>query len=210
MVHCQRSISSKRRHRQRYTYNSMLSPFCSYKGSSHPQDLIRFIQTKAFQRLNLGIFLTPVIDLSSSNFERIVKDRARSIMVLYYNGNCDLCNSLQGTLYNVGVTFRNEPKCLIGRLNCDADPQICIEQDIPHYPRFKVYSQHNKDGVVYEPGTNQESFSETNMTKFMNALCGTQRILRGRLNEKVSLWQTGPSCWKLRLNLRNLTKGTST
>ena len=188
----------------------MLSPFCSYKGSSHPQDLIRFIQTKAFQRLNLGIFLTPVIDLSSSNFERIVKDRARSIIVLYYNGNCDLCNSLQGTLYNVGVTFRNEPKCLIGRLNCDADPQICIEQGIPHYPTFKVYSQHNKDGVVYEPGTHQESFSETNMTKFMNALCGTQRILRGRLNEKVSLWQTGPSCWKLRLNLRNLTKGTST
>lgn len=135
-------------------------------------------------------------------------------MVLYYNGNCDLCNSLQGTLYNVGVTFRNEPKCLIGRLNCDADPQTCIEQGIPHYPTIKVYSQRNKDGVVYEPGKNQESFSETSMTKFMNALCGTQRILRGRLNEKVSLWRTGPNCWiycwKLRLNLRNLTKGTST
>ncbi|KAM7433799.1 hypothetical protein ABFA07_016019 [Porites harrisoni] len=39
----------------------------TYKGSSHPQDLIRFIQTKAFQRLNLGIFLTPVIDLAQSS-----------------------------------------------------------------------------------------------------------------------------------------------
>ena len=158
----------------------------SYKGSTLPEDLIRFIHAKAFLRLNVGIFLTPVIDLTSSNFERIVKDRARSIMVLYFNGNCDLCNSLQSTLHNVGVTFKNEPTCLIGRLNCDTDPQICIEQNIPHYPTFKVYSQHNKDGVIYQPGTNQESYSEKNMTSFMNALCGTQRILRGRLNEKVS------------------------
>ena len=130
--------------------------------------------------------MTPVIDLSSSNFERIVKDRARSMMVMYYNGNCDLCNSLQNTIHDVGITFRNEPKCLIGRLNCDTEPQICIEQTIPHYPTFKVYSLHNKDGVVYEPGPHQESYSERNMTTFMNALCGTQREMRGRLNEKVN------------------------
>lgn len=130
--------------------------------------------------------MTPVIDLSSSNFERIVKDRTRSIMVMYYNGNCDLCNSLQNTIHDVGITFRNEPTCLIGRLNCDTEPQICIAQTIPHYPTFKVYSQHNKDGVVYEPGAYQESYSERNMTTFMNALCGTQREMRGRLNEKVS------------------------
>ena len=147
----------------------------------------RFIQTKSFHRLNTGIFLTPVIDLSSSNFERIVKDRARSIMVHYFNGNCELCNTLHNTMYDVGVTFKNEPKCLIGRLNCDSEPQICVQQGIPHYPTLKVYPQHNKDGVIYEPGKNQESYSEKNMTAFMNALCGTQRILRGRLNEKVSL-----------------------
>lgn len=135
----------------------------------------------------MGIFLTPIIHLSSANFERIVKDRARSIMILYFNGNCDLCNSLQNVLHNVGGTFRNEPKCLIGRLNCDADPQICVQQNIPHYPTLKVYSQHNKDGVIYEPGRNQESYTEKNITSFMNALCGTQRILRGRLNEKAGL-----------------------
>ena len=156
-----------------------------YQGSSLPDNQIRFIRTKAFLRLNMGIFLTPIIHLSSANFERIVKDRARSIMILYFNGNCDLCNSLQNVLHNVGGTFRNEPKCLIGRLNCDADPQICVQQNIPHYPTLKVYSQHNKDGVMYEPGRNQESYTEKNITSFMNALCGTQRILRGRLNEKV-------------------------
>lgn len=148
--------------------------------------MIRFIQSKSFLHLNTDIFMTPVIDLSSSNFERIVKDRTRSIVVMYYNGNCDLCNSLQNTIHDVGITFRNEPTCLIGRLNCDTEPQICIAQTIPHYPTFKVYSQHNKDGVVYEPGAYQESYSERNMTTFMNALCGTQREMRGRLNEKVS------------------------
>lgn len=148
--------------------------------------MIRFIQSKSFFHLNTGIFMIPVIDLTSSNFERIVKDKARSIMVMYYNGNCELCNSLQKTLKDVGKTFRNEPKCLIGRLNCDVEPQLCIEQVIPHYPTFKVYSQHNKDGVIYEPGRYQESYSERNITAFMNALCGTQREMRGRLNEKVS------------------------
>ena len=167
----------------------MLNPaitFSSYSGGHLADDMTRFIQSKSFLHLNTDIFMTPVIDLSSSNFERIVKDRARSMMVMYYNGNCDLCNSLQNTIHDVGITFRNEPNCLIGRLNCDTEPQICIEQTIPHYPTFKVYSKHNKDGVVYEPGPHQESYSERNMTTFMNALCGTQREMRGRLNEKVS------------------------
>lgn len=169
--------------------NAVLNPeitFFSYSDGHLADDMIRFIQTKSFLHLNTDIFMTPVIDLSSSNFERVVKDRTRSIMVMYYNGNCDLCNSLQNTIHDVGITFRNEPTCLIGRLNCDTEPQICIEQTIPHYPTFKVYSQHNKDGVVYEPGAYQESYSERNMTTFMNALCGTQREMRGRLNEKVS------------------------
>ena len=168
----------------------MLNPaifISSYRSGHLAEDMIRFIQSKSFLHLNTDIFMTPVIDLSSSNFERIIKDRARNMMVMYYNGNCDLCNSLQSTIHDVGITFRNEPNCLIGRLNCDAEPKICIEQTIPHYPTFKVYSKHNKDGVVYEPGPHQESYSERNMTTFMNALCGTQREIRGRLNEKVSL-----------------------
>lgn len=158
----------------------------SYESGDLPADMIRFIQSKSFLHLNTGVFMIPVIDLTSSNFERIVKDKARSIMIMYYNGNCELCNSLQKTLRDVGRTFRNEPKCLIGRLNCDTEPKICIDQTIPHYPTFKVYSQHNKDGVTYEPGTYQESYSESNITAFMNALCGTQREMQGRLNEKVS------------------------
>lgn len=159
----------------------------TYNNGNLPADMIRFIRSKSVLHLNTDIFQTPVIDLSSSNFERIVKDRARSIMVLYYNGNCELCKTLQNTIHDVGVTFRNEPKCLIGRLDCDAEPQICVQQTIPHYPTFKVYSQHNKDGIIYEPGTYQESYSETNITSFMNALCGTQRRLKGRLNEKAGL-----------------------
>ena len=129
--------------------------------------------------------MSPVIDLTSSNFERIVKDRERSIMVLYYNGNCDLCDELQTTLYNVGLTFRNEPNCLLGRVDCDAEPHICIEQIIPHYPTFRVYSKHNKDGVTHEPGKYQESVSERNLTAFMNGLCGTQRTVEGRLSDEV-------------------------
>ena len=82
---------------------------------------------------------------------------------------------------------RNEPNCVLARLDCDNSPGICVQQEIPHYPTLKVYPRGNKDGFIYEPGKLQESYSETNLTRFLNALCGTQRTTRGRLHEKVSV-----------------------
>lgn len=134
---------------------------------------------------NKDIFKTPVLDLDSYNFERIMKDRTKNLLIFYFNGYCDLCNSLQNTFYTVGLTFRNEPDCVLARVNCDSNLQICRDQLIPYYPTLKVYTTRNKDGFTLEPGKLQESYSEQNLTRFMNVLCGTRRTMRGGLDEKV-------------------------
>ena len=80
---------------------------CSYEGGYQPDDFIRFIQAKSNIVLNIELFKTPVIDLDKFNFERIVKDRARHVMVHYYNGFCKLCEEFELTSYRtVGTTFR--------------------------------------------------------------------------------------------------------
>lgn len=148
-------------------------------------DFVRFIQVKSVQIFNKEIFKTPVIDLDSYNFERIVKDRTKNLLTLYYNSYCDLCKNLQPTLEAVGQSFRNEPNCVISRVNCDSNKQICSDQLIANFPTVKVYTTKNKDGFRIEPGKFTESFSEKNLTSFMNVLCGTQRTVRGGLDAKV-------------------------
>lgn len=157
----------------------------SYKGGHQTDDFIRFIQVKSVSEFNKDIFKTPVLDLDSYNFERIMKDRTKNLLIFYFNGYCDLCNSLQNTFYTVGLTFRNEPDCVLARVNCDSNLQICRDQLIPYYPTLKVYTTRNKDGFTLEPGKLQESYSEQNLTRFMNVLCGTRRTMRGGLDEKV-------------------------
>ena len=114
-----------------------------------------------------------------------MKDRTKNLLIFYFNGYCDLCNSLQNTFYTVGLTFRNEPDCVLARVNCDSNLQICRDQLIPYYPTLKIYTTRNKDGFTLEPGKLQESYSEQNLTRFMNVLCGTRRTMRGGLDEKV-------------------------
>lgn len=82
--------------------------------------------------------MRPVIELDVSNFERITKDRTKNVLVFYYNGFCELCRKMEYTLHQLGQTFGNEPDCVISRLDCDINGEVCLDQLIPHYPTIKV------------------------------------------------------------------------
>lgn len=59
-------------------------------------------------------------------------------MVMFYNGFCKLCRQMEYSYHQVGLTFRNEPDCVLSRMDCDAYVPICLEQVIAHYPTVKV------------------------------------------------------------------------
>jgi protein disulfide-isomerase A6 len=109
-----------------------------YNGGRKADDFIRFIRSRSVITFNKDIFMRPVIELDESNFERIMKDRTKNIMVLYYNGHCKLCQQMEYSYHQVGLTFSNEPDCVLSRLDCDAQASICLHQLIPHYPTVRV------------------------------------------------------------------------
>ena len=79
---------------------------CRYEGGYQTNDFIRFIQAKSNIVLNKEIFKTPVLVIDQFNFERIVKDRKRNVMVHYFNGFCKLCEEVEIAYSTVGNTFR--------------------------------------------------------------------------------------------------------
>ncbi|EDO43544.1 predicted protein [Nematostella vectensis] len=157
----------------------------TYDGGFKPDDFIRFIAARSYLKLNKAMFDLPLIELEKSNFERVVKNRAKDVLVFYYNGNCKLCDQMAYPYYHVGQAFRNEPDCVVARLNCDTNDGVCLQQKIPRFPTLKVYSKKNKDGWTYEPGKNNEMYSQQNLTTFMNSLCKTERLESGRLNTRA-------------------------
>lgn len=109
-----------------------------YKGGKREVDLIRFINIRSEITFDHGIFMRPIIDLESYNFERIIKDRTKNVLIFYYNGFCKLCKKMQYTIHQLGQTFSNEPDCVVARLDCDVSAEICLDQIIPHFPTIKV------------------------------------------------------------------------
>ena len=74
---------------------------------------------------------------------------------------------------------------MIAKIDGDANYDVAVQKEVPHYPSIRVYTKKNKDGYMYYPGKYQENWSEQNITKFLNLQCKTKRTVMGRLDDTV-------------------------
>ena len=68
--------------------------------------ILNFIKVKSQDQMHEGIFKRPIIELDSNNFDRIVKDKSKHVMVLYYTTWCESCKVLLKTMVKVAKAFK--------------------------------------------------------------------------------------------------------
>lgn len=148
-----------------------------YSGGREAQDIIKYISDKAGVRVGSKKPQTDVVDLTSSNFDSVVKDVSKDVLVEFYAPWCGHCKSLAPTYEQLGTTYKNEPNCVVARIDADGHRDVASKYGVSGYPTIKFFPKDNKEGIDYSEGRDINSF-----VTYLNEKCGVQREAGGKLS----------------------------
>ena len=88
--------------------------------------------------------------LVGKNWEQVVKDETKDVLVKYYAPWCGHCKALAPTWDELAVAVKDIPDLVIAKFDATANEVAGLE--IRGYPTLKFYPKDNKAGVDYNAG----------------------------------------------------------
>lgn len=151
-----------------------------YEGGRTADDIINFINSKVGTNARLKKAPTAVVTLTPENFNSIVKDESKSVLVEFYAPWCGHCKSLKPVYEKAAASFEGDSQVVVAALDADMYRDVASEYGISGYPTIKFFPKNNKKGEDYNGGRAAENFVE-----FLNQHTDTQRSVGGGLTAEA-------------------------
>lgn len=116
--------------------------------------------------------------LTDANFDSIVLDPTKDVLVDFYAPWCGHCKKLEPIYDLVGKDFADEDHVVIAKLDAEANPKAAKKYGVQGYPTLKYFPAGASEPVDYASGRDEDSF-----IKFINEQAGTYRLAGGALSE---------------------------
>jgi len=152
----------------------------NYEGGRTVADFTDFLNKKAGTNVRIKTAPTSVVILDDSNFDDIVKDETKDVLVEFYAPWCGHCKQLAPKYEQVGASFLGEPDVVIAKFDADAHKVKPGEYGVSGYPTLKFFPKNNKGGEDYTAGREVADF-----VGFINQKSGTERTPGGGYTEKA-------------------------
>lgn len=121
-----------------------------------------------------------VITLTNDNFDQVVMNPNKNVLVEFYAPWCGHCKHLAPTYEKVGEAFENEPNCVVAKVDADGEKELGSRFGISGFPTIKFFSKTNKDGEEYSSGRSEQDFID-----YLNDKCGTKRVSGGGIDDSA-------------------------
>jgi len=115
--------------------------------------------------------------LDDSNFNSIVLDSKKDVLVEFYAPWCGHCKHLAPDYEKVATAFQNEQNVVVAKLDADHYKESAGRYGVSGFPTLIWFGKNNKENPEkYEKGRDVDSF-----VNFINEKSGTSRTAQGRL-----------------------------
>jgi protein disulfide-isomerase A6 len=121
-----------------------------------------------------------VVDLDPSNFDRIVMDTNKDVLVEFYAPWCGHCKSLAPEYEKLAQIYANEDGIVIAKIDADAHKDIGSRFGVSGFPTLKWFGREQKTPEDYQQGRDLASF-----VPFINEHTGAQRTVTGTYESSV-------------------------
>jgi len=149
-----------------------------YDGGRDSQDIIDFVNKRTGSRAKINKAPSDITVLDSSNFDQIVLDGSKNVLVEFYAPWCGHCKHLAPTWEKLASVYKNENEVVIANIDAEKFGDVGSRYGVSGFPTLKFFPKENKEGVAYEGGRELSDF-----VKFINEKTGTKRTESGRLEE---------------------------
>jgi len=152
----------------------------AYEGGRSADDIIGFLNTKGGAKGRVKKAPSAVTVLDPSNFDAIVMDNNKDVLIEFYAPWCGHCKKLAPDYEKVAAAFAAEPNVVVASLDADAHKDLGSRFGVTGFPTIKFFPRNNKENPeAYEQGRDVKSF-----VNFLNEKAGTSRDVNGRLGDE--------------------------
>lgn len=148
----------------------------NYEGGRTADDIVSWINNKAGTKARVKKAPSYVVDLDDSNFDTIVLDSSKDVLVEFFAPWCGHCKKLAPDYEKVAAAFANEPNVVIAKVDADKHKTLGGRYGVSGFPTIKFFGKNSKDGEAYEGARDVQAFVD-----FINGKAGTSRDAKGRL-----------------------------
>ncbi|ORY86105.1 thioredoxin-like protein [Protomyces lactucae-debilis] len=125
----------------------------------------------------LTVVQAAVVELTDENFDEVVLDPTKNVLVKYFAPWCGHCKSLAPIFEKVAEDYEQDDDIVIAKIDCDKYKTIGTRFGIQGFPTLKYFPAGDKTPVEYNSGRTEEAFLE-----FINEKTGSFRLPGGALN----------------------------
>ncbi|KAG8052238.1 hypothetical protein GUJ93_ZPchr0001g32744 [Zizania palustris] len=151
-----------------------------YEGQRTAEAIAEFVNTEGGTNVKLAAIPSSVVVLSLDNFDSIVLDANKDVLVEFYAPWCGHCKHLAPTYEKLASVYKLDEGVVIANLDADKHKDLAEKYGVTGYPTLKFFPKGNKAGEDYDGGRDLDDF-----VKFINEKCGTSRDSKGQLSSEA-------------------------
>ncbi|CAI9768919.1 unnamed protein product [Fraxinus pennsylvanica] len=144
--------------------------------------LTEFVNSEAGTNVKIAVIPSSVVVLSPDNFDEIVLDETKDVLVEFYAPWCGHCKSLAPIYEKLATAFKLEDDVVIANMDADKYKDIAEKYGVSGFPTLKFFPKNNKAGEDYDGGRDLDEF-----VSFINGKCGTSRDGKGQFTDKAGI-----------------------
>lgn len=151
-----------------------------YSGGRTVESLVDFVNQEAGTHVKVSSPVSDVVVLTAENFDSIVLDDSKDVLVEFYAPWCGHCKSLAPVYEQVATAFKGEKDVVIAKVDADSHKSLGEKYGVSGYPTLKFFPKDNKAGEDYDGGRDLDDF-----VAFINEKAGTNRDSKGLLTTEA-------------------------
>jgi len=133
------------------------------------------------QKLNVrlpGKAPSEVTVLNTLNFDEVVKNPNKHVLVEFYAPWCGHCKKLAPIWDKLASVFKNDQDVVVANIDADKYKEVGSKYGVSGFPTLKFFPKDNKEGKPY---SGQRELVD--LVKYLNEETGTRRTVDGGLDE---------------------------
>ncbi|KAF7144396.1 hypothetical protein RHSIM_Rhsim05G0133600 [Rhododendron simsii] len=156
-----------------------------YEGARSAEALVEFVNNEGGTNVKIAAIPSSVVVLTPDNFDELVLDETKDVLVEFYAPWCGHCKSLAPTYEKVASAFKLEEDVIVANLDADQHKDLAEKYGVSGFPTLKFFPKGNKAAEDYDGGQDLDDF-----VNFINENCGTSRDAKGQLTDKAGIIET--------------------
>ncbi|KAK8952038.1 Protein disulfide isomerase-like 2-2 [Platanthera zijinensis] len=153
-----------------------------YEGPRTAEALIEFVNNEGGTNVKIASVPSSVVILTPENFDQVVLDSTKDVLVEFYAPWCGHCKSLAPVYEKLANVYKLDEDVVIANVDADKYKNLAEKYGVTGYPTLKFFPKTNKAGEDYDGGRDLDAF-----ITFFNEKCGTSRDTTGQLTSQAGI-----------------------